>query len=392
MPSPKPKILFLMAHPIEDASCRYRVHQFVPAFERAGYDCTVSGFSTPHLFRVLRFKGHLATKVLQTLFCGVRRALRLARLNSFDLVVIHREAFPFLTPLFERWVLIRHPKVVFSFDDAIYAGHDDVSVMNHPTLYRFKYGRGVDKVLRRSALVIAGNQVLADYARRFNEHVSVVPTVIDCEKFAYRPPTSDRKPLTIGWMGSRSTVSYLKPVEPALRRLAKTHPGRVRFCFFGCPDYRPDIPQTESLAFNLQTEINDLNSLDLGLMPMPDTVWTRGKCAFKAIQYMASGIPAVASPVGTTTDLIRHNQNGLLATTADEWYQTLDLLIRDFELRCRLAAAGRRTIEESYSLQVWGPRMVSMFDDLLPQRLAARRPLPNVARTRGIAAATRKAV
>ena len=392
MPAAKPKILFLMAHPIEDASCRYRVHQFVPAFERAGYDCVTSSFSTPELFRVLRSKGHLATKALHTLFCTVRRVLRLARLSSFDLIVIHRETFPFLTPLFERAVLMNHPRVIFSFDDAIHAGHDDVSVLNHPALYRLKYGRGVDEVLCRSTLVIAGNRVLADYARQFNERVSMIPTVIDCEKFCYCPPRSDRKLLTIGWMGSRSTVSYLKPMEPVLRRLAKAHPGRVRFRFFGCPDYRPDIPWSESLAFNLQTEISDLNSFDIGLMPMPDTDWTRGKCAFKAIQYMALGIPAVAAPVGATTDLIHHNENGLLAATADEWYHALDLLINDIELRRRLAAAGRRTIEESYSLQVWGPRMVSMCDDLLLQHLGAQCQSPNEARTPKIAAATRKAV
>jgi glycosyltransferase involved in cell wall biosynthesis len=317
--------------------------------------------------------------------------LRVAQLSAFDLIVIHREAFPFLTPLFERWVQMRHSKVIFSFDDAIYAGHEDVSVLNHPMLYRLKYGRGVDKVLRRSTLVIAGNRVLAGYARRFNENVTVVPTVIDCERFAYRPPNNDRKPLTIGWTGSRSTVLYLSDIEPALRRLAETHPDRVRFRFFGCPDYRPDIPHAESRAFNLQTEINDLNSLDIGLMPMPDTVWTRGKCAFKAVQYMALGIPTVASPVGVASDLIRHNENGLLATTADEWYRTLDVLATDFELRRRLATAGRHTIEEFYSLQVWEARMVSMFDDLLPQHVGAGCQSPNEARTQ-IAAATRKAV
>lgn len=391
MPSPKPKILFLTAHPIEDASCRYRVHQFVPEFERAGYDCTISEFSTPGLFRALHSTGYLSAKISHTVFCAFRRVLRLAHIRSFDIIVVHREAFPFFTPLFEKWIFMCHPRVIFSFDDAIYAGHDDVSVLNHPTLYRRKYGRGVDEVLRRSALVIAGNRTLADYARQFNEHVNIIPTVVDCQGFTFRHRTSDRQPLTIGWMGSRSTVSYLKHIEPALRRLAETHAGRMRFRFFGCPDYRPAIPQAESLAFNLQNEMNDLNSLDVGLMPMPDTAWTRGKCAFKAIQYMALGIPTVASPVGAAADLIRHSENGLLATTLDEWYRALDLLIHNFELRRRLAVAGRRTVEESYSLQVWGPRMVSLFDDLLPRRVATHR-LPNEARTHGIAAATRKAV
>ena len=162
----KRKILFLVAHPVEDASCRYRVHQFVPLLERAGYACTVSAFSTPQLFRSLRSKRRLGTKLAHTLYCTARRLFRIAYLNRFDLILIHREVFPFFTPRWEQWVLRHSEKVIFSFDDALFAGHDDVSALNHPLLYHLKYGRGVDEVLRRSRLVIAGNRFLADYARQ----------------------------------------------------------------------------------------------------------------------------------------------------------------------------------------------------------------------------------
>ena len=145
-------------------------------------------------------------------------------------------------------------------------------------------------------------------------------------------------------------------------QLAEAYPGRVHFRFFGCPEYQPDIPQSTSLPFQLATEIDDLSSLDIGLMPMPDSVWTRGKCAFKAIQYMALGIPTVASPVGATVDLIRHDHNGLLASSLDEWYRALDYLINDSDARRRLSMSARRTVEQSYSLQVWGPRMVSLLE------------------------------
>ncbi len=390
------KILFLVAHPVEDASCRYRVHQFVPLLERAGYECTVSAFSTPQLFRSLRSKGRLGTKLAHTLYCTARRLLRLASLNQFDLIVIHREVFPFFTPRMEHWVLRQSEKVIFSFDDAIFAGHDDVSALNHPLLYRLKYGRGVDEVLRRSRLVIAGNRFLADYARRFNSRVSIVPTVVDCAKFRCKEIRGGVSPLTIGWIGSRSTVPYLSRIEPALRRLAEAHPGRVRFRFFGCQEYRPDIPQSASLPFQLASEVDDLSSLDIGLMPMPDGVWARGKCAFKAIQYMALGIPTVASPVGATVDLIRHDHNGLLASSLDQWYRALDYLINDTEARRRLSVSARQTIEQSYSLQVWGLRMVSLLEGLLPQiRIKGHEPMPIDARAlpqNPILNATRKAV
>jgi glycosyltransferase involved in cell wall biosynthesis len=366
------KILFFVAHPIEDGGVRYRVHQFLPYLEREGHTCTVWPFSTERLFHALRSKGKFGTKMLQTLYCTVRRLVRLANLSHFDLVVIHREAFPFLTPLLEKWVLFRHPKVIFSFDDAVYAGHNDVSTLNHPILYRLKYGRGVDEVLRGSLHVIAGNRILADYARQFNPRVSVVPTVVDCVQYPSKPAGTDGSwPITVGWVGSRSTAPYLTAIEPALRSLGQANRGKVRFRFFGCPEYKLDVPDFESLPFRLETEVSDLHSIDIGIMPLPDTEWTRGKCAFKAIQYMASGIAAVASPVGITAEIIHDDFNGLLAESADDWFGALTRLVHDEDLRRRLAANARRTIEESYSLQVWGPRLASLLDGFASTTVAS---------------------
>jgi len=359
------RILFLVAHPVEDAGARYRVHQFLPYLEGAGHTCEVRPFSTERLFHALRSKGHFGTKVLETLRCSVRRVIKLADLSHFDLIVIHREVFPFLTPVMEKWVLFRHPKVIFSFDDAIYTGHDDVSTLNHPILYRLKYGRGVDEVLRGCLHVIAGNRILADYAGQFNSRVSIVPTVVDCSQYPFKAGLANgQRPITVGWVGSRSTVPYLSAVEPALRSLAEVNAGKVRFRFFGCPEYKLDVPDFWSLPFRLETEVADLHSIDIGIMPLPDTEWTRGKCAFKAIQYMASGIPTVASPVGITTEIIRDDVNGLLVKSADDWFRALNRLVNNEDLRKWLSINARSTIEESYSLQVWGPRLVALLDGL----------------------------
>jgi glycosyltransferase involved in cell wall biosynthesis len=359
-----PAILFLTAYPIEDASCRYRIHQFVTHLERAGYECTISSFATPTLFRALRKKGHLASKVRQTLSCTSRRLSTLAKLSEFDLVVIHREAFPFFAPLMENLALRLHPKVVFSFDDAIYCGHTEVSTLNHPLLYRAKHGRGYDGVIRRSFHVIAGNRTLAEHAAGLNPNVTVIPTVVDCQQFWCKPVARTRGPITIGWIGSQSTVSYLAMVEPVLREIARRNPGRVRFRMFGSPDYKLDVADCQSLPFVLDREAEDIRSLDIGLMPLPDTAWARGKCAFKAIQYMASGVPTVASPVGVTTDLIQHNDNGLIANSPIEWLHAIERLIYDLSLCQHIAVNARRTIEERYSLQVWGPRFVSLLDEI----------------------------
>lgn len=367
-----PKILFLTAYPIEDASCRYRVHQFVTYLERAGYDCTISSFATPALFRAFRTGGQLITKVRQTIYCSLRRLLKLPTISNFDLVVIHREAFPFLAPLVEKWVLRMHPRVIFSFDDAIYCGHGDVSALSHPFLYRIKHGSGYNDVIRSSFHVIAGNRILAEHAKRFNPNVSVIPTVIDCQQFWYKRVRLADQPITIGWIGTRSTVSYLEVLEPVLQELAKRNPNRLRFRIFGAPEYTPTLPDCQSLPFNLDREAEDIRSLDIGLMPLPDTEWTRGKCAFKAIQYMASGVPTVASPVGVTTDLIQHNVNGLLANSPGEWLQEIERLISALSLRQQLAACARRTVQEKYSLQVWGPEFASLITDIARQDISLR--------------------
>lgn len=361
-----PKILFLTAYPIEDASCRYRVHQFIPHLERANYECTVSSFCSPELFAALKNSGGMRLKIAEMARCSARRFARIRKLEAFDLIVIHREAYPFLAPWIENRIFRRHSRVVFSFDDAIYAGHGELRSLNHPWLYRWKHGHKYDEVIRRSRLVIAGNRILAEYAGRLNPNVAVVPTVVDCGNYLPRKmeqPSS--RPLRIGWMGSPSTSSHLQIVEPALRRLAYTYPGQVEFGFFGNPSYSPDFPYSKSQPFRLDSEISDLQSLDVGLMPLRDSEWARGKCAFKAIQYMASGIPVVASPVGITCDLIQHGTNGLLADSPEEWFSQLERLLLDAALRAHLGAAGRRTVEQSYSLETWAPKLVAIFDRLL---------------------------
>ena len=359
------RILFFVAHPIHDASCRYRIHQYLPYLEQSGFECTVSPFSTDALFQMLNGRGRLFSKVAHTAFCSVRRIGQIIASGAYDLVVIHREVFPFLRPVSENCVLRRNPRVIFSFDDAVYASHADVANMPHPWLYRIKYRGGIEHVLGRAIHVIAGNKILAGYASRFNQHVSVYPTVVDCSKYQFRlPGPVHTRPLTIGWMGSRSTAPYLTEIVPALRRLAEVNRGSVRFRIFGCPQYTLDLPDCESLPFRLATEMQDLAGIDIGIMPMPDTEWTRGKCAFKAIQYMALGTPVVASPVGITPEVVENNRTGLIAKDCDEWFHALNRLVNDLKLRQELAMNARKTIDTHYSIQVWGPRLASLFSEL----------------------------
>jgi len=367
-------LLFLTPSPIESASERYRIYQFLPYLERAGFACTVRPFATRALHRAIQ-KERLASKLVLTPLCYLRRFFQLSTVSQYDALVVHRGIFPFPWPTLERMIARKHAKVIFDFDDAIHVGHQDIGTTKYPWIYKLKYGPGVNEILRSSTHVIAGNRTLADHALQFNSQVSLIPTVVDLDQYTYQPPRTSSDVLTIGWVGSRSTSPYLLELGPVLQRLSETYPGKIRFRIYGHPERILNLPNFSSLPFSLATEIADLRSIDIGIMPAPDNEWTRGKCAFKAIQYMALGIPTVVSPVGTATELVENNVNGFWARTPQEWFETLSQLVSDAQLRVRFSEAGRKTIESRYSLQAWAPRLTELLQQVLEERhtvMAAR--------------------
>jgi glycosyltransferase involved in cell wall biosynthesis len=363
------KILFLTPSPIESASERYRVYQFLPYLERAGFACTVRPFATRALHGAIQ-RGKLASKLALTPLCYMRRVLQLSTISQYDAVVVHRGILPFPWPALEKIVIRRNAKVIFDFDDAIHVGHQDIGAAKYPWIYKLKYGPGVNEMLRHSTHVIVGNRTLADHALKFNSQVSVIPTVVDLKQYTCAPPRASSDVLTIGWVGSRSTSPYLLEIEPVLQRLSQAHPGKIRFQIYGHPERTLNLPNFSSSPFSLATEIADLRNIDIGIMPVPDNEWTRGKCAFKAIQYMALGIPTVVSPIGMATELVENNINGFWARTPQEWFETLSQLVSDAQLRSRFSEAGRKTIESRYSLQAWAPRLAELLQRVLEERRA----------------------
>jgi glycosyltransferase involved in cell wall biosynthesis len=363
------KLLFITPYSIESASERYRIYQFLPYLERAGFACTVRPFASRALHRAIQAE-QLAPKLVCTPFCYLRRMLDLASISGYDAVVVHRGIFPFPWPALEKVVIRHHARVIFDFDDAVHIGHQDTATTKYPWIYKFKYGSGVNKMLSHCAHVIAGNRTLAKHASLFNSQVSIIPTVVDLDKYTYHPCRGTREVVTIGWVGSRSTSPYLLEIEPALRLLSDAHPGKIRFRLYGDPRRKLNLPNFESLPFSLASEIEDLRTFDIGIMPVPDNDWTRGKCALKAIQYMALGIPTVTSPVGMATELVQHDVNGAWAQTPKEWFDALNRLITDIQLRKVYAEAGRKTVVARYSLQEWGSRLAELFGRILQEPCA----------------------
>ena len=190
----------------------------------------------------------------------------------------------------------------------------------------------------------------------------MIPTTIDTEKYQLREASMTSVPV-IGWTGSHSTVQHLDTLRGALQKLAQRDNFRLRV--IGTPMYQLPGLDVEAMKWQSATEVDDLKPIDIGVMPLPDDAWSKGKCGAKALQFMAMGIPTICSPVGVNTDIIRDNQNGFLAATEDEWVEKLSSLLRSVELRKRLGSAGRQTVEERYSAKTQAPRVFEIFKSVL---------------------------
>jgi glycosyltransferase involved in cell wall biosynthesis len=257
---------------------------------------------------------------------------------------------------FERKIAESGIPIVFDFDDAIFVPYRSPS---NGYLSYLKFPQKTGTICKLATHVMAGNDYLAEYARKFNRNVTVIPTTIDTEKYKLVEKSENSHVITIGWSGSFSTVQHLDTIREVFRELAKTE--KFRLLVIGTPNYRIDEVDVEAIPWKADTEIADLEKIDIGVMPLPDDKWSRGKCGLKALQYMALGIPTICSPVGVNTKIIKDGENGFLASNREEWIEKLKRLLHSYELRKKLGLAGRKTVEENYSAKVQAPRVFEIF-------------------------------
>ena len=206
---------------------------------------------------------------------------------------------------------------------------------------------------------MAGNEFLADYARANTENVTIIPTTIDTDKYEFIERTDNPEIVTIGWSGSFSTIQHLDTIRNVLQELAKTEKFRLRV--IGTPEYQLPGVDVEAIQWRSETELDDLRHIDIGLMPLPDDNWSKGKCGLKALQYMALGVPSICSPVGVNSTIIRDGENGFLAESKAEWVEKIKQLIHSPELRRKLGRAGRETVEREYSAKIVAPKVLEVF-------------------------------
>lgn len=336
---------------------RYRIYQFVPDLRASGVSIEISPLFGPFYFRLLRWKPsgwRLIVKCIYVAGRFAKRSVDLLILGKADMVVLEGQLFPYMGPTVER-ILAKRYKVVIEFDDAIYL------TSRHETK--------IPALLQLSSGAIVGNRTLAQYARSYTPNVYVVPTVIDTkrfkptETFMGRASDSPNAVITIGWIGLAYNAAYLEWLAPIFRHIQKKHNLSVRII-----SSKPPLLDGVNIDFRLwryETEVHDLQTCQIGVMPLPNDEWAKGKCGLKLLQYMAVGLPSVASPIGVNQEIITDGEDGFLASTQEEWCATLIRLCQDTELRVRMGQAARKTVETEYSLSVWGPRLADRYREII---------------------------
>ena len=335
---------------------RFRIEQWEPILRGQGVEITYAPFETDELRAVLHQSGNVLAKIGAVARNFQRRQDELSSVKDFDLVYLFREAALLGPPWFERKMARSGVPVVFDFDDAVF--HVYKSPSNGYLSY-LKFPGKTAEICRRSTHIMAGNEYLADYARANNTNVTIIPTTIDTDKYKLRYDSGEPETVTIGWSGSFSTIQHLDTIRDVLQDLAKTEKFLLRV--IGTPAYKINGVETEAIGWRSDTELGDLAKIDIGLMPLPDENWSRGKCGLKALQYMALGIPTICSPVGVNSTIIKDGVNGFLAASRDEWIEKIKIMIHNAALRRRIGIAGRETVENEYSAKVVAPRVLDVF-------------------------------
>jgi len=326
-------------------SQRFRIEQWIPHLAAQGISVDIFPFADDAMLRQMPQPGRRVAKAAANIRRFVARFSDVAAARSYDVILIHRAACIIGPAILERFLAMAGLPIIYDFDDAIFVLHTTEANRRFAWL---KFPGKTASICRMSSHVVVGNSWLADYARQHNSNVSVIPTSIDTRSYRRANGRRANGRVIVGWTGSSTSQTYLEGFAPVLKELVSRRDVEIRVISNREP-LLPGIPY-QWRSWSPETEVEELSKFDIGIMPMPDEEWARGKCALKALQYMASGIPTICSSIGANREVIQHGENGLLAGTPDEWLSQLENLIDDADLRSSLGSAGRKTVEDRYSM------------------------------------------
>jgi glycosyltransferase involved in cell wall biosynthesis len=340
---------------------RFRFEHYLPYLEASGYEIIFSNIISEKDDAIFYSRGHYFSKLLIVVKSFLHRIKDLKIAKTCDLIFVYREAYMLGTTFFEKRFSKLNVPMIFDFDDSIWL--NDTSDGNQ-NLAWMKKPEKTATICKYANLVIVGNQYLADYARQFNSNVKVIPTTIDTS-YHNAKNNENLNNICIGWTGTTTTLKHYDTAIPVLQKIKEKYGDLVYFkVIVNTTEWTRDLDVTHK-KWSKETEISDLAEFDIGIMPLPDDEWSRGKCGFKGLQCMAMGIPVIMSPVGVNTEIIQNGENGSLATSQQEWFDCLCKLIDSKELRNKFAKNGQNTVQEKYSVIVWEKKLLEVFDELI---------------------------
>jgi len=358
------RVLAMPALPRFAAATRYRILQYIPLLGEEGIDVDVRPFLTDRAFACLYDRRRAIRTSLGLVAGSGRRLVDAVRLGGYDVVWVQREAALIGPPVIE-WLAHRRRALVLDLDDAIYLPPPR-SVFG--PLAPMLRGRGkADRLIGWCDHAVCGNPTIAAYVTGRGVPATIVPTLVDTGRFTPRAAPRSGE-LVVGWMGTHSTLEYLRPLLPVFRRLAERHRFRLRIVGGGPVTVAVDGVAVEMRPWSLERELEDLQSFDVAVYPLADDEWARGKSGFKAIQYLSCGIPYVASPVGVVADIGTPGVTHFAARSDEEWFERLSILLADAALRERMGQAGRRFAVEHYSTRRAAATLATVFRTVVEER------------------------
>ncbi len=357
------KVLFCTLHrPDRSPSQRFRFEQYIDFLRANGFSCEWSYLLSPEDDKKFYSPGNYLTKVRVVLRSAFQRLWEIWKASSYDIIFVQREVFMLGTSFFERQFSKSGAKLIFDFDDAIWL--QNVSEANRKFQWLKNPGK-TGEIASVADLIIVGNRYLEEYASRYNNNVDIVPTTIDTAEY---DPTGYKREydgqVCIGWSGSITTIQHFQWARPFLQKIKDQYGDQVTFKVIGDEHYADEALGVEALPWRKDDEIGEISSFDIGIMPLPDDEWAKGKCGLKGLQYMALEVPTIMSPVGINNEIIQDGENGYLAMEEDEWLAKLSRLIESPELRTRIGKAGRETVEAHYSFNAQKQRYLALFTQM----------------------------
>ncbi|MFB2762831.1 glycosyltransferase family 4 protein [Marinobacter shengliensis] len=350
------KVLLLSKYPRMGASSRLRSLQYLPVLADEGIEVRVSSLFDEKYLRELYEKGRKSK--VRSLILYLKRLFVLLTVFRYDVLWVEYEVFPYLPAFAERLLRLLGKPYVVDYDDAVFHNYD----RSGSWLIRAFLGKKIDAVMRNAACVVAGNEYLALRARKAGaRRIERIPTVVDRERYQSVKPDQRKKPV-IGWIGSPSTQRYIVDIRDALKRVCD-ETGACLLLVGATDSVREQLPgiPVDVVRWTEESEAALVAQMNVGMMPLEDGPWEKGKCGYKLIQYMACGVPVVASPVGVNVEIVNENHCGQLAESVTEWAEALTGILRSRPRQSELGMAGRKAVEQKYSLQVQAPVLAGIL-------------------------------